>query len=451
MQDICQATKELYPKLVNEAIRRTPKSRELYNQSVRVFPGGVTYRIRDFDPYPLFILRAHANRVVDVDGNVYTDYWMGHGALILGHANPSIVKTVSSQMEMGSHYGFEHPLAVKWGEVIKRNYKPVEMIRFTNSGTEANIYALRLARAYTGKRRVVKIKGGWHGSYNGLHVNVHPPFTGKPESPGILDEYGKYTLSVELNSIEEVRKVFKEYGDDVAAFVMEPVLGAGGGVPADKAFVEEVRRQCDRYGCVLVFDEVITGFRVGLNGGFGLLGVEPDLVVMGKVIGGGLPAGAFGGKSEIMRLLDHRSTANHVFQGGTFTGNPLTASAGIATIKTLEDNPDLYEKLGRLHSMLDKGLSEVSEDYSIDIHVTGTTGITGIHFTRKKPGNATEVFKERYCEPLYKLLNLFMRNKGVLYIGESVAHLLPSTQHDEDDVSRFIELVSEFFSLVSKA
>jgi glutamate-1-semialdehyde 2,1-aminomutase len=448
MRELCSNVTKLmsqYTKLYKE---KTIRSLDLYNKARLVLPGGVTYKIRDFHPYPPYVIRGLGKKVIDVDGNEYVDYWMGHGALILGHSNPEIVKMVKSQAEIGTHYGYEHPLAVKWAESIKRNYSPMELIRFTNSGTEANIYAVRLARAYTNKKKIIKIQGGWHGSYNGLHVNVHPPFTGKPESPGIPEEFSEYTVSVELNNIVDLKKKFTENKEDIAALIMEPILGAGGGIPATREFVDEARDLCDKYSCLLIFDEVITGFRIGLGGGQEYLKTEPDLAVMGKIIGGGLPAGAFGGKEEIMKLLDHREMEKHVFQGGTFTGNPLTASAGIATINYLERNRDIYDKLEKIHSYIETRVNEISEETNIPVHVTGTRGITGIHFTSKKPENAREVFEYRYCDRLYQLANLYMRVNGILYVSESVMHLLPSVYHTIDDLENLLSNLKEVLSKI---
>ena len=425
---------------------RTVRSKELFEKAKLILPAGVTYKIRDFHPYPPYIIKGIEQKVVDIDGNEYIDYWMGHGALILGHSNPEIVKIIKLQAEMGTHFGYEHPLAAKWAESIKRNYPSMELIRFTNSGTEANIYALRLARAYTGKKKVVKIQGGWHGSYNGLHVNVHPPFTGKPESPGIPVEFSEYTITIELNNINDLREKLRENKEDIAALIMEPVLGAGGGVPASREFAEEAQRLCDEYNCLLVFDEVITGFRIGIGGGREYLRVDPDLTVMGKIIGGGLPAGAFGGRSEVMNLLNHRDIEKHVFQGGTFTGNPLTAAAGITVINYLERNHSVYDKLGEIHSYLEREISKISEEIGLPIYVTGIRGITGIHFTKEKPTNAREVFDYRYCKDLYRLVNLYMRTKNILYVSESVMHLLPSIYHTFDDAGKLLSALRSILS-----
>ncbi|MCE4606444.1 MAG: aspartate aminotransferase family protein [Desulfurococcales archaeon] len=438
------------PRLLNKYTRiyeeKTSKSRELYEKAKSILPAGITYKIRDFHPYPPYIIRGIKQKVVDIDGNEYTDYWMGHGALILGHSNPEIVKIIKLQAEIGTHFGYEHPLAVKWAESIKRNYPTMELIRFTNSGTEANVYAIRLARAYTGKKKIIKIQGGWHGSYNGLHVNVHPPFTGKPESPGMLEEFSKYTVTVELNNISDLKGKIRENKEDIAALIMEPVLGAGGGVPANREFAEEARRLCYKYNCLLIFDEVITGFRIGLGGGREYLRVDPDLSVMGKIIGGGLPAGAFGGRSEVMKLLNHREVEKHVFQGGTFTGNPLTAAAGITAINYLERNHSIYDRLGEIHSYIEKEVNKISEETGLPIYVTGTRGIIGIHFTSKKPINAREVFESRYCEDIYRLVNLYMRTKNVLYISESIMHLLPSIYHTIEDAEKIVSTLRNVLS-----
>jgi glutamate-1-semialdehyde 2,1-aminomutase len=445
----CSKAEKLYSALIKEYETKTRKSKELFEKARQILPASVTYKIRDFYPYPPYIIKAKDEFVIDVDGNQYIDFWMGHGALIFGHSNRLIVEMIKSQAELGTHYGYEHPLAIKWAETIKRNYPPMELIRFTNSGTEANIYALRLARSATGKKKIAKIQGGWHGSYNGLHVNVHPPFTGKPESPGIPEEFSKYTITIQLNNNDDLRRKLLENKNDLAALIMEPVLGAGGGISASKEFVEEARELCDKIGCILIFDEVITGFRVSLSGGYRYLGVKPDLAVMGKIIGGGLPVGAFGGKEEIMRLLDHRENEKHVFQGGTFSGNPLTASAGIAAIRYLENHQDVYSKLEYMFDYAKKRINEISQEYKQPVYVTGAPGILGFHFTQGEPRDAEEVFSLRYCNEIYPLINLYLRNKGILYVSETIMHLLPSIHHTIDELEEVLKGIEYILNYLS--
>ena len=435
-----------YIKLFEEKCRR---SRELYNRACRVLPAGVTYSIRFYEPYPFYVARAKGCKVYDVDGNVYTDYWIGHGALILGHAHDEIVKAVAKQLELSSHYGYAHELEVELAELIVKHVPNVEMVRFTNSGTEANMYSARLVRAYTKRKKLVKFEGGWHGGYDSLHTGVTPPYRG-PESAGVPDELIANTIVAPFNDIEGVEKIFREHGNEIAGVFIEPVMGAGGAIPANRDFLKALRELCDKYGSLLVFDEVITGFRLGLGGSQEYFNVKADVVVMGKIIGGGFPIGAFASRREVMEKLDHlkyRDKLERSFHGGTFTGNPVSMIAGITTIKVLEKT-NAFEYLNSLGKQLMVSLMKVIEEHRLRAYVTGEGSIIGVHFTVEYPRSAVVAQTKRWSEEMYSLLHKFMLVNGIAYMTEHTVHFLLSTAHTSEDIKYLAEKFSEFLDLV---
>ncbi|MET1127732.1 MAG: aspartate aminotransferase family protein [Thermoproteota archaeon] len=442
---------ELWSRYASEYTSRTPRSRTLYERARRVLPGGVTYHIRYFKPYPIFVARAEGSTIWDVDGNVYDDYWMGHGTHVLGHAPSFVLERVADEMKRGTHPGFENELALEYAELLAKAVPNLEMVRFTNSGTEANMYALRLARAYTKRRYVVKMEGGWHGGYSDLHTAVSPPFSG-PEYAGILEEHTKYTIAVPFNDAEALERVLKRY--DVAAVIVEPVLGAGGCIEPEPGYLREVRRLTHDAGALLIFDEVITGFRLALGGGQEFFRVDADLVTLGKVVGGGFPgAGAFGGKAEIMELLDHIKHPNpseRSFHGGTFTGNTVTMAAGIATVSYLYENRSLYDEFNDKWARFADRVDRLCEEHGRICWVTGAGSMIGIHFTAERPKNARQAHELRWSAKVYEVAHVYARVLGILYVSEHMMHLLPSMVHTDEQREKFISYFSSLLESVGK-
>lgn len=426
---------------------KTRGSLELWLRYSRVSPGGVTYAIRFTKPYPLFIKKARGTELIDVDGNSYVDFWMGHGAEILGH-NPSfIVEEVFNRVrEFGStHLGFEHPLVVEYAEFLSKTVPGLEMVRFTNSGTEAVMYVVRLARAYTGRRYVVKMEGGWHGGYDAVHVGVHSPFS-EVESAGLSEEVVKYTLTAPFNDPEAVESILKKH--DVACVIVEPVQGAGGCIEPDPDYLRSLRELCDKYGSLLVFDEVFTGFRIALGGAQEYYGVKADLVVLGKVIGGGFPgAGAFGGRSDIMDLLNHTKHVDprrRSFHGGTFVGNVVTISAGYATVRYLSEHKEMYVEAERVWSRFRRDVDKLCRDYDNVCWTTGVATLIGLHFTDRKPRCAREAYERRWAAGVEEALSIYSRVNGVLYLTERMPHFLPSLVHGENEMRRLENVIAGF-------
>jgi glutamate-1-semialdehyde 2,1-aminomutase len=424
--------------MFNDYTSKTPKSRALYERAEKVLPAGVSYGIRYFEPYPFYTARARGSKLYDVDGNEYIDFWLGHTALILGHSPPAVVKAVKRQLERGTHYGTAHELEIELAEQVAKMVPSAEMTRFTNSGTEANMYATRLARAYTGKSKIAKFEGGWHGGYDALHVGVKHPFE-IPESAGLTIGATKDTILLPFNNIEGVKERLK--GEDVASIIIEPVLGAGGGIPAEREFLKELREFCDEKNTLLIFDEVITGFRLAPGGAQQYFGVTPDITVFGKILGGGFPVGAFSGRREIMERLNMRlyERPHLSFHGGTFTANPITMTAGLTTLKILEDG-QLINKLNRLGDKIRSELRGIFEAEGLDVQVTGVGSLFGVHFTKEEVKDANAVFRADKKKLLDYHLKLIAN--GVFFLPTHTGTL--STAHSRADIEKLLSETEKY-------
>ncbi|MBX5328767.1 MAG: aspartate aminotransferase family protein [Candidatus Bathyarchaeota archaeon] len=409
---------------------KTPTSKKLHERARKVLPAGVSYGIRFFEPYPFYTAKAKGSKLYDVDGNEYIDFWLGHTALILGHSPPAITNAVKKQLENGTHYGTSHELEIALAEQIAKMVPNAQMTRFTNSGTEANMYATRLARAYTGKKKIAKFEGGWHGGYDALHVGVKHPFD-IPESAGLTEGALEDTICLPFNNLEGVKKKLKN--TEVAAIIIEPILGAGGGIPAEKEFLKGLREFCDEKGTLLIFDEVITGFRLAPGGAQQFYGVKADLTVFGKILGGGFPVGAFCGPREIMERIDSRiyERPHFSFHGGTFTANPITMTAGLATLKILEDG-QLIDKLNKLGNKIREQLREIFEAHGIDVQVVGASSLFNIQFTRETVKDATAVFKADRKKLIDYDLKLIAN--GIFFLPTHTGAL--STAHSKADIEK---------------
>jgi glutamate-1-semialdehyde 2,1-aminomutase len=313
----------------------SPKSRQLFARAQRIFPDGVTHDNRRMQPFPIYVERAEGAYKWDIDGHRYIDYWMGHGALLLGHSPPHICAAVIEQMQRGTHYGASHAKEVEWGEWVCRLVPCAEMVRFTASGTEATHMALRLARAFTGKKRVVKFAGHFHGWHEGLEVAVQPPYDAGPEA-GQLPEVVDLVALCAPNDREAVRAALA--AGDVAAVILEPTGGHFGAVPIAPGFLEFLRQETTKSGALLIFDEVVTGFRVAPGGAQALFGVTPDLATFAKILAGGLPGGGVAGRADILAFLDTNAAGqSKIHHPGTFNANPLSAAAGVAMLSSIAD------------------------------------------------------------------------------------------------------------------
>jgi len=418
---------------------KTKKSERLYERAKRVLPAGVSYIIRFMEPYPFYTARARGSKLVDVDGNEYIDFWMGHHALIFGHNPPRVMIEVRRQLNRGTHFGTCHELEVTLAEQVVKMIPSVEMIRFTNSGTEANMYATRLARTYTGRNKMSKFEGGWHGGYDALHKAVKPPFD-VPESGGLTRATMKDTVVLPFNNVEGVRKIMKR--ERLAGVVIEPVLGASGCIPAEKDFLKELRELCTENGVLLIFDEVITGFRLAPGGAQQFFGVEADVTVLGKILGGGFPIGAVAGPREIMErmnaLLYERPKLS--FHGGTFSANPITMIAGLTTLRMLEDGR-LLDQLNKRGERLRRQLAEIFDRRKQAAQVTGVGSLLHTHFTKEEVRDANAAARADR-ERLVKY-HTHLLEHGVFFLPTKTGSL--STAHSKADLEKLLTETEGYF------
>ena len=348
-------------------------SADLYERACEVFPSGVTHDNRFRRPFPVYAVRAEAGRKWDVDGREYVDFWMGHGALILGHSHPTLVNAVTEQIRRGTHYGSCHELEVEWGEWVKRLVPSAERVRFTSSGTEATLMALRLARTFSDRKKVLKFQGHFHGWHDNLISGHKPPYD-RPPPAGILPAVADTVHLCAPNDIDAVEDTLKR-DNDVACVIIEPTGGAFGMTPTRKGFLTELREVTSRYGVLLIFDEVVTGFRCAPGGAQAYFGVTPDLTTMAKILSGGLPGGCLAGREDIMKLLAFQGEPEwDLFRKmphqGTFNANPLSAAAGIAMLSKIANGEEI-EKANRIADSLRSRLNEVAASHRADWVVYG--------------------------------------------------------------------------------
>ncbi|CAM4362627.1 glutamate-1-semialdehyde 2,1-aminomutase [Paenibacillus tarimensis] len=337
--------------------RSDHKSAAAFEQAKRVIPGGVNSPVRAFKSVgltPVYVERGEGSRIFDIDGNSYIDYVLSWGPLIMGHAHPEVVEALKRTAEKGTSFGAPTELETLMAELVVDRVPSVEVVRMVNSGTEATMSALRLARGYTKRSRILKFEGSYHGHADSLLIKAGSGVAtlGLPDSPGVPESIASHTITVPYNDLDSVRLAFEKFGEEIACVIVEPIAGNMGVVPPQPGFLEGLRKVTEQYGSLLIFDEVMTGFRVHYNCAQGLYGVTPDLTCLGKVIGGGLPVGAYGGRRDIMEMM---APSGPIYQAGTLSGNPLAMAAGYTTLKLL--TPDTYELLDRLAQRLEQGFA----------------------------------------------------------------------------------------------
>jgi glutamate-1-semialdehyde 2,1-aminomutase len=411
------------------------KSEHLYDEALNHLPGGVSSPVRAVKPFPFYTKRAEGSKIMDVDGNEYIDCCMAYGPLILGHSTPEVKRAIIEQLEDGWLYGTPIELEIEYAKLIKEIYPSIEMLRFVNSGSEATMSALRLARGYTGRNRIVKIEGSFHGAHDAVLVKAGSGATthGVPNSAGVPEDFVRNTLQVPYNDIEALSELL-EKNEDVACVILEPVMGNSSLILPGEGYLREVRKITAENDVLLIFDEIITGFRVSIGGAQELYGVKPDITTLGKIAGGGLPCGIFGGRKEIMEQI---APSGAVYQAGTFSGNPLTLRAGYTTVKFLKKNP-VYEYLEKITSSLIEGIEDVavSRGYSVQ----SLASMFCLYFG-KKPSNyqeALELDSGKFVEFFWKLLG-----KGVFFPPSQYETCFLSYSHSEEDVEKIVEAVRE--------
>ncbi|MGD0550981.1 MAG: aminotransferase class III-fold pyridoxal phosphate-dependent enzyme [Candidatus Bathyarchaeia archaeon] len=425
-------------------------SHELYQRALKVIPGGVTRSFRFFEPYPFYGKKAYGSKLVDQEDRVYTDYWQAHGALVLGHMHPAIIKAVKEQLELGFHWGVCNEWEVKLAEQVVKLVPGVKMITFNNSGTEADMYAMKLARAYTKRAKIGKFEGHYHGNSEALYVATGWP-SDEPDSAGHDPLSAKNTVVLPFRDADAAYKAIKK--KEMACVVMELVTG-GTTIPEEKEFVKGLREVCDDTDTLLIFDEVITGFRLAPGGGQEAFGVIPDLTVFGKAIGGGeFPVGAVGGRTEIMELMSsqkHPKKSECVAQGGTYSGNPLVMRAGYEATKIYEERK-LYAHIDRLGAKLMKGLEEAVEDTGANARVTGYGSKVKIHFPKRgsKVNDMKSLVINRDTEIEKRYFGQLISNR-IFALTQGMVHFSISLPHTEQEIDDLISATRSFLKSVPK-
>ncbi len=421
-------------------------SQELFHRAQRHIPGGVNSPVRAFHGVggePVFIRRAEGAYLEDADGKRYVDYVGSWGPMILGHAHPRVLAAVHEAVDKGLGYGAPTEIEIAMAERICELVPSIEMVRMVNSGTEATMSAIRLARAYTGRDKILKFEGCYHGHSDSLLVKAGSGALtlGVPTSPGVPVALAEHTITVPYNDLERVEEVFARVGSQIACIIVEPVAGNMNCIPPLPGFLDGLRRLCDEHGSVLIFDEVMTGFRVALGGAQQRYGVRPDLTTLGKVIGGGLPVGAFGGRKEIMEKI---APLGPVYQAGTLSGNPVAMAAGLATLEELS-KPDFYENLSAVTQRIAEGLATRARAFNVPLLTTRVGGMFGLFFTEQEAvHNYAQVSQ---CD-LDRFRRFFhgMLEEGVYLAPSAYEACFVSSAHGQDEIKRTLIAAEQVFS-----
>ena len=430
-------------------LERTPGSARLYERAARTLPFGVVSSFQKMQPYPLYLTHGRGSRVWDQDGTEYLDFHCGFGAMVVGHAHPRIVEAIHQAAGRGTHFAVTTESAVAFGEEICRRFH-LEMLRFTNSGAEATMDAIRVARAATGRDVVCKIEGSYHGHHDSVMFSIVPNAdlmggrdrpASAPVSKGMVKDAGKYIEVVPFNDADQLERLFQERGRDIACLIMEPAMMNIGIVVPQPGYLARVRELCTRYGVVFIFDEIKTGFTIAAGGASERFGVQPDLVFLAKALSGGLPAAAFGGREDLMRLIERG-----VSQMGTYNGNPLVIHVGLVALTEVL-TPDAYRHFARLGTRLVEGCQAVIHRHGIPAH-TVDLGAKGCVSYRPTPMKDYRYFLDTRPE-LFAASYPWLLNRGIFMTPGDEEQWTLSVQHTETDVDRYVEVFGEFCAAIA--
>ncbi len=368
--------------------RKTHLSESLFKRATEVMPGGISHNLHYFPPYPFFVKKTKGSKIWDVDGNEYVDTWMGNYTHILGHRSSVVVHAVEKQLKEGVHWGLVYKKQIEWAELVRELVPSAEMVRFCCSGTEATMYAVRLTRGFTGRKTILKAAGGWHGANSDLSLGIKMPYE-REESLGLLPELREYTKVIPFNDLPGSLEIIHQNEKDLAGIILEPVIGEGGFTPASEEYLQMLRSETKRLGALLMFDEVISCFRVALGGAQERLNVLPDLTTLGKIVGGGMPVGALVGRREIIERSSPEKKRNKweriLIGGGTFSAHPLTAAAGLAMLSYLKaHHKKIYPLLESKGEKVRKRLQEAFDREALNAVVTGIGSLFQTHFPFEK-------------------------------------------------------------------
>ncbi len=418
------------------------RSKLAFAQAQKVIPGGVNSPVRAFQAVtgnPPFIDRGEGAYLFDIDGNRYIDYMLSWGPLIAGHAHPTVIEAVVSQAGRGTSFGAPTEIETELAQEVQRAYPSMELLRMVNSGTEATMSALRLARAYTGRSRIVKFIGCYHGHSDGLLIRAGSGVAtfGLPDSPGVIPSVAEYTLLASYNDREQVQEIFERYGEDIAAVIVEPVAGTMGMVLPQPEFLPFLRKITIEYGSLLIFDEVMTGFRVAYGGAQQRFGITPDLTTLGKVIGGGLPVGAYGGRADIVSMV---APLGPVYQAGTLSGNPLAMAAGLTTVRLLQQS-GVYERLEFVAKTVSQGFLLAAKNHNLPAYVTSIGAMFGTFFTGEPVTDYASA--QKADSAMYSRYFHAMLKRGIYLAPSQLEAGFVSLVHSDDDIARTIEAMGD--------
>ncbi|WP_339059951.1 glutamate-1-semialdehyde 2,1-aminomutase [Tepidibacillus marianensis] len=429
---------------------------ERYKNSIEQFaiakdlmPGGVNSPVRAFKSVsrnPVYMDHGVGSRLYDIDGNEYIDYVLSWGPLIVGHAHPEVISFVQQVLAKGTSFGTPTELETEMAQLIIELVPSIEVVRMVNSGTEATMSAIRLARGYTGRSKILKFEGSYHGHSDSLLIKAGSGVAtlGLPDSPGVPEGTAAQTITVPYNDLDGVRIAFEKFGDEIAAIIVEPVAGNMGVVPPKPEFLAGIRIITEQYGALLIFDEVMTGFRVGPNSAQGYFGVTPDITTLGKVIGGGLPVGAYGGKRDIMEQI---APSGKIYQAGTLSGNPVAMAAGIATIKLLKQ-PGVYQELERKAKLLVEGMGINAKEFDVPHYINQVGTMFGIFFTKEEVYDY-ETAKTSDLD-YFKEYHGYLLDHGIHVPPSQFEGLFLSTAHTDEDIAMTLEVQRQAFRALKK-
>ncbi len=425
-------------------MRSYEKSEKAFKEAVELMPGGVNSPVRAFKSVkrnPVFMDSGKGSKIYDIDGNEYIDYVLSWGPLILGHANDQVVEAIKKVAEQGTSFGAPTLIENELAKLVKERVPSIEIIRMVSSGTEATMSAIRLARGYTGRNKIIKFEGCYHGHGDSLLIKAGSGVAtlGLPDSPGVPEGVAANTITVAYNDLESIKYAFESFGDDIAGIIVEPVAGNMGVVPPRDGFLQGLREITEQYGALLIFDEVMTGFRVDYGCAQGYFGITPDLTCLGKVIGGGLPVGAYGGKAEIMNQV---APSGPIYQAGTLSGNPLAMTAGFQTLSQL--TPDSYQQFIQKADKLEAGLKAAAEKYEIPFTINRAGSMIGFFFTNEEvvDYDSAKTSNLDYFAAFYNE----MLEQGVFLPPSQFEGLFLSTALSDEDIAHTIKAAEIAFS-----